>query len=109
MGQAKDAAILECILVNVANVGMLPVPMLPVAISTASSSITIPRSLVIGIGNWQHLHTGNIGPSSHRHKRLPCGRGDLLPLQTSDSLGYKLRCVPMASLTLRLFPGGAEH
>ena len=50
---------------NVANVEVLPIPMLPVS----NCSIMPPPSLEIGIGYWQHLHTGNIPHSPRRDRR----------------------------------------
>ena len=43
-------------LFNVANVELLPIPMLP----AYNCPITAPPSLKIGIGSWQHFHNGNI-------------------------------------------------
>ena len=47
-------------LFNVANVEVLPISMLMVAISFIP-----PPSLKIGIDDWQHSHTGNISANAH--------------------------------------------
>ena len=54
-------------LLNVANVELLPIPMLPVY----NCPIMPPPSLEIGIGYWQYFHTGNI--------RLPSAAGTFCP------------------------------
>ena len=53
-------------LLDVANVEVLPISMLPIAIVVA---IMPPPSLEIGIDDWQHSPNGNISANAH-----PAGR-----------------------------------
>ena len=63
VGSGRHSAVSPRWQFNVANVELLPRPMLPVP----NCPIIPPPSLEIGIGHWQHFHIGNIRPRPFAH------------------------------------------